>query len=225
MNGPGLEWLKAAIRTRYEASTLPIATNPPITSSGSSTSPAKPSEYPTPDPVKPREVPAAPLPALTLDTITGSTTTASAESSSSKTPDASSHTKTIAVAAPAPKSEAKLADPMPAELPLPTASSTPAITEPTSPRITDPEVAPASQPVTGVRNWNDLRKRMRELGVSRYEVEGEPGGKSRFRCLIPLAGRRAVGQQFEGEGDDDFQAAEAALRRVALWKATEQMPH
>ena len=65
---------------------------------------------------------------------------------------------------------------------------------------------------------------MRALGISRYEVDGEPGGRVRFRCLIPLAGRRAVGQQFEGEGDDDFQAAEAALRRVALWRATEMAP-
>jgi len=67
----------------------------------------------------------------------------------------------------------------------------------------------------------DLRRRMKTLGVTRYWVEGEPGGPSRFRCVIPTAGGRAVGQHFEAEGDDDLQAAEAALRRVALWKATE----
>ena len=70
-------------------------------------------------------------------------------------------------------------------------------------------------------DWASLRSRMRELGVSRYWVEGEPNGPARFRCVIPLAGRRAVGQQFEAEGDDDIQAADAALRRVALWRATE----
>jgi hypothetical protein len=70
-------------------------------------------------------------------------------------------------------------------------------------------------------DWAALRKRMREAGVSRYWIEGEPGGVSRFRCVIPLAGRQAVGQQFEAEGDDEIQAAEAALRRVALWRATE----
>jgi hypothetical protein len=62
---------------------------------------------------------------------------------------------------------------------------------------------------------------MRELGVARYGLEGEPGGRVRFHCLIPLAGRRAVAQQFEAEADDEIEAAQTALRRVALWRATE----
>ena len=62
------------------------------------------------------------------------------------------------------------------------------------------------------------------MGVSRYWIESEPGGPARFRCLIPLAGNRAVSQHFEAEGDDEFQAADAALRRVALWRATEPRP-
>lgn len=69
--------------------------------------------------------------------------------------------------------------------------------------------------------WADVRAAMRALGVSRYGIEGEPAGRVRFHCVIPLAGRRAVGQHFEAEGDDDLQAARAALKRVALWKATE----
>ena len=69
--------------------------------------------------------------------------------------------------------------------------------------------------------WESVRNRMRELGITRYWIEGEPGGLVRFRCVIPLAGRHAVGQQFEAEGDDELGAAEAALRRVALWRATE----
>jgi hypothetical protein len=71
--------------------------------------------------------------------------------------------------------------------------------------------------------WADVRRRLRELGASRYWLEGEPGGLARFRCVIPLAGQRAVAQQFEGEGDDDLQAAEIALRRIVLWRATQ--PH
>jgi hypothetical protein len=62
---------------------------------------------------------------------------------------------------------------------------------------------------------------MRELGVGRYGIEGELGGRVRFHCVIPIAGRHAVGQQFEAEGDDELQAARTALRRVALWRATE----
>lgn len=70
-------------------------------------------------------------------------------------------------------------------------------------------------------DWTAVRETMRELGVSRYGIDGDPSGRVRFHCVIPLAGRRAVGQHFEAEGDDDLQAARAALKRVALWKATE----
>ncbi|MBX6315922.1 MAG: hypothetical protein IRY99_23865, partial [Isosphaeraceae bacterium] len=71
------------------------------------------------------------------------------------------------------------------------------------------------------RDWAAIRKRMRELGVGRYWIEGEPGGPARFRCTLPVAGQRGVAQQFEAEGEDALQAAETALRRAALWKATE----
>ena len=83
-----------------------------------------------------------------------------------------------------------------------------------------PRAEPAEAP--NPAGWDGLRRRMKALGVARYWCEGEPGGPARFRCVIPTAGGRAVSQHFEAEGDDDLQAAEAALRRVALWKATEQ---
>lgn len=86
------------------------------------------------------------------------------------------------------------------------------------PAAGDSAVAPAA---AGGGDWTALRRRMRELGVSRYGFDGEPNGRVRFHCVIPLAGRRAVGQQFEAEADDEFQAAQIALRRVALWQATE----
>jgi hypothetical protein len=68
-----------------------------------------------------------------------------------------------------------------------------------------------------------LVSKMQTLGVSRFSVEGEPGGQVVFACLIPLAGRQAVTQRFESSGDDVIQAARAALRRVILWRAT-QLP-
>jgi hypothetical protein len=70
-------------------------------------------------------------------------------------------------------------------------------------------------------DWAGVRRALRELGVSRYGTEGESNGRVRFQCVIPLAGRRAVGQHFEAEGDDELQAARAVLRRIALWRATE----
>ncbi|MFO0961243.1 MAG: hypothetical protein U0800_28000, partial [Isosphaeraceae bacterium] len=70
-------------------------------------------------------------------------------------------------------------------------------------------------------SWAAVRRRMQDLGVKQYWVEGQPGGLVRFRCVIPLAGKNAMAQHFEAEAADEFRAAEAALRRVVLWKATE----
>ncbi len=91
----------------------------------------------------------------------------------------------------------------------------------------DADAPPAAPPASGAAargEWAEVRDTMRTLGVSRYGIEGDPGGRVRFHCLIPLAGRRAVGQHFEAEGDDDLQAARSALKRVALWKAAAGAP-
>jgi hypothetical protein len=66
-----------------------------------------------------------------------------------------------------------------------------------------------------------LERKMQTLGVTRFTIDGDPGGRVVFSCLIPLAGRQAVTQRFEAEGDDVVEAAQAALRRVALWRATQ----
>jgi hypothetical protein len=80
------------------------------------------------------------------------------------------------------------------------------------------------KPAVGNSNeWVLLESRMQTLGVSRFTVEGEPGRCVVFACLIPLAGREAVTQRFEAEGEDMIQAAHAALRRLVLWRAT-QLP-
>jgi hypothetical protein len=93
---------------------------------------------------------------------------------------------------------------------------------PASPNAADPEVAAAGLTrAEGSESWGRMRQKLREAGVSRYWIEGELGGNVRLRCLIPLAGQRAVGQQFEAEGASESLAAEGVLRRIALWKATE----
>jgi hypothetical protein len=73
----------------------------------------------------------------------------------------------------------------------------------------------------GNDNWSGLMSKMRTLGVTRFMIEGEVGGRVVFACLIPLAGRQAVAQRFEAEGDDIAQAAQAALRRIVLWRASQ----
>ena len=79
-------------------------------------------------------------------------------------------------------------------------------------------------PLGDNEEWVILERKMQSLGVSRYACEGEPGGRVVFSCLIPLAGRQAVTQRFEADGDDLVQAARAALRRIALWRATQPAP-
>ncbi len=93
------------------------------------------------------------------------------------------------------------------------------------PNLSDsvPPEAP-TQANPGGGDWAEVREAMRKLGVSRYGIDGDPAGRVRFYCVIPLAGRRAVGQQFEAEGDDDLQAARTALKRVALWRAASGTP-
>jgi hypothetical protein len=73
-------------------------------------------------------------------------------------------------------------------------------------------------------DWALLESRMQTLGVSRFTIEGKPGGAIVFTCLIPVAGRQAVTERFEAEADDVIQAAQAALRRIILWRAA-QRPH
>jgi hypothetical protein len=88
--------------------------------------------------------------------------------------------------------------------------------------IERPDTSASSPSAAGSKDWAGLRKRMKALGVARYTIEGETDGRVRFSCVIPVDGLKAVGHHFEAEGEDEYQAAEAALRRVTLWKATAQ---
>ena len=69
--------------------------------------------------------------------------------------------------------------------------------------------------------WTILESKMQTLGVSRFTVEGKPGGSIVFACLIPVAGRQAVAERFEAEGDDVIRTAQSVLRRIVLWRATQ----
>ncbi len=70
-------------------------------------------------------------------------------------------------------------------------------------------------------DWTALVRKMESFGVKKFSIEGEPGGRIVFSCLIPLAGRQAVSQRFEAEDDDVLEAARATLRRIALWRAAQ----
>ena len=92
---------------------------------------------------------------------------------------------------------------------------------PSSPSTSLPTASTQKPFVDGSNNWAVLERKMQSLGVSHYIIEGQPGERVVFSCLIPLAGRQAITERFEAEGDDMVQAAQAALRRVTLWRATQ----
>jgi hypothetical protein len=120
-------------------------------------------------------------------------------------------------------------DPAPltsADPPAPLSAGVDAAVSPTSNKpasATATPTEPAAGPGQG--DWAEIRRGLKAAGVSRYGMEGEPGGRVRFQCVIPVVGRRAVGQHFEAEGDDELQAARAVLKRITLWRATEADGH
>jgi hypothetical protein len=102
-----------------------------------------------------------------------------------------------------------------------TSSSPPEPPSGSAPHSSSP--APKSMRNVG-DDWILLQQKLQALNVSRFTIEGEPGGRILFSCLIPLAGRQAVTQRFEADGDDVIQAMQATLRRIALWRATQLQP-
>ena len=124
---------------------------------------------------------------------------------------ADSAVSAVAAAAPAPAEPPPLAPSSPSPSPNPTLSAEPSA-------MPVPPIGVGSAP----GDWTALRKRMAALGVQEYEVKGTPGGPVRFRCLVPGSGAEAA-KPFESEGDDEFQAAESALRRVAVWRAARRV--
>lgn len=81
-------------------------------------------------------------------------------------------------------------------------------------------------PVVNIANprsgdWVTLRKQLAAHGVARYRIEVDLEGKARFSCVIPFPSSKSVGQHFEAESDDEFLAAETVLKRIMLWKASE----
>jgi hypothetical protein len=129
---------------------------------------------------------------------------------------------------PAPPRPIATAAPVDRDINLAVLSSGSRATPPHRETRTEPTPTPApaagGAPAPGLDDWGAIRRKMHALGVTRYGIEGEPEGRVRFHCVIPLAGRHAVSQQFEGEGNDEIEAAQTALRRVALWRATEPPP-
>jgi hypothetical protein len=112
-------------------------------------------------------------------------------------------------------------DSSPASSPV-ASETTPAILDSLAALLPVDSPTPTSKaPMSGTDSWVVLERKMQSLGVARYTMDGEPGGRVVFSCSIPLAGHQAVTQRFEAEGDDIIHAAQATLRRIALWRASQ----
>ncbi|WP_435008574.1 hypothetical protein P12x_005782 [Tundrisphaera lichenicola] len=218
INGPGLIWLQ---RTVLGGPSIIVVDKPPAAQAPAS---AKPKQFPTAQ--------AAPLD-VELPSVSGPKPKAPAkEAGPVVAAEPASPPELPSTPTPTPAPEPVMA--RPSELPSPDLGPSPSplmVEQPpsdlgTSPKAdavarlasVDPPPGPAS---ASAPDWAEIRKRMRLLGITRYSMEAETDGQVRFSCVIPVEGLRAVSQQFEAEGDDELQAAEAALRRVTLWKATE----
>jgi hypothetical protein len=221
INGPGLAWLQrnfaggpSIIVDAVDSARPTPSNNPP------------PRQFPTAKtPPLPDLVATAP-PATSNATKTKAESRTPADLALADTPLLPESPSTPPTArAPLPKPEAAPPEDDPPIPPLPSDAPKANPPEPSSlPRL-DPvaRLASVERPVgspSSSSSWADLRKKMKDLGVTRYTIEGETDGRVRFRCVIPVEGLKAIGHQFEAEGDDEQQAAEAALKRIALWKAT-----
>ncbi len=200
INGPGLHWAQTLVMNR-----LGIAEDkgPEVVVAGG--------ELAGPRPIE--EIPSSPIPPLVLDPIDPKKKPAAEKQENV----VAQSTRPLPVLSPVP-------EPVPPPLePLTTSKDREHDALVLAASTTEGPTPAAA--ISGVPNdWTAVRRELKVLGVSRYGTEGEPSGRVRFHCVIPLAGRRAVGQHFEAEGDDELQAARAAIKRVALWRATEGEP-
>lgn len=224
MNGTGLSWFKAL------ASGGPriVVDNPAAPPGASAPAPttAQAAQAPASNPRVPAgpSFPTASMPALDLGLPPGQAPVLA----SAATPDDGPALPTAPSAVADPAAAPALTEPPDLSVPPAPAPAlaSPAKSDPVT-RLASAQVeegpasASASASPAAASDWAALRERLKAAGVSRYEITAEVGGRARFVCVIPVDGLRAVGHRFEADGDDEFQAADAALRRVDLWRATE----
>jgi hypothetical protein len=253
VNGPGLSWLKGIIGDRLHRGdaipTLDVDDGPPLAVADAEPNPppdtpvaeklaspaaedappapvaAKPETAPPSDAPAPAEPSPLPLPELPASAPTPKAPAPDPSKLIDKTPAPNPAAGFEDAPGPAP-STAVLPRSRPARDRAPMADSavaaatgTPAEPPPLS--SSTPATMSAGSPNPG--DWEALRKRMKALGVTRYWVEGTPSGAVTFRCVVPSGGPDAANRQFEAEAADERQAADSALRRVAVWKAAERI--
>ena len=239
VNGPGLKWVKGQISSRFHQGdaipTLDVDDAPPKAEDE-----AKP-ESPPPD-----AIPSAPAPFLGANLTKATPPQPANPRPTEATPIAAEPSSAEGKAITEPPTEEPRLPVDSSPPPLTSPSDPPAMPRPKAGgwadapgpaparavvpkpktdrgQTTDAAVGVVTGPPSASSDWASLRNRMRAMGVSKYWVEGTPSGAVTFRCVVPSPGQAEINQQFEAEGDDELQAAESALRRVAVWQATEKL--
>lgn len=203
INGPGLDWARDRFHD-YLTELVGPAIGPAATGSAPRSDPqataGKPAATTTDEDEEPA-IPVTPVPEL----IVGD----------DDAPAIRHETERPAVA----RADEPIPAPAPLPLSVPEIPAAAATAPPADPAVK--RTAIPGDPPSTANDWALVRRKMQELGVRQYWIEGQPGGLVRFRCVIPVAGKNAMAQHFEAEAADEFRAADAALRRVLLWRATE----
>jgi len=75
---------------------------------------------------------------------------------------------------------------------------------------------------SGANDWAILWEELQAQGVTRFKAESDANQRVTFSCLIPIAGRQAVSQQFEANDISLLKAAQTTLKRILLWKAAHE---
>jgi hypothetical protein len=239
VNGPGLAWLRDAVGLTPPRIEPGLSADDPNADFDLDPAPKRTARARPSTPRRPSASASAPASAT-------ASPMADAEPSQSVTPNNERPTPEPPPTAPPSSPPPAAADPLPTSAPLDNPAPPP-LEPPASAAARAPEPGPANpsdrpaEPARGdrdlaraagsesapgppsePRSWADLAGKLKAAGVDRFWVEGTPGGPVRFRCVVPLVGRGAVGQQFEAEADDIHAAAELALRRVVLWRAAQE---
>jgi hypothetical protein len=178
VNGPGLRWAQAMVMERLGMETE-AEKSPGVLPEGIAPLAAEPSEV-SPDRDKDKDKPKEKDREKDKDATTAGSKLASAPKPSSQPePDPLPDVKSD----PAPLS--------PADPPAPLGPGLDAAVSPTSNKPAS-ATATATEPAADQGDWAEIRRGLKAAGVSRYGMEGEPGGRVRFQCVIPVVGRRAV---------------------------------
>ncbi len=100
----------------------------------------------------------------------------------------------------------------------------PAVHPATFPSPVNSAAAPLVAPSTACATFQQIERRLRELGATYYLLEtwGPNGEQYRFHCKMAIAGNPNYNRHFEATESDPIRAMRAALDQVEQWRSGSQ---